>query len=65
MEGPAGQGPGAGQQTIRIVTIIGAAIGKHVSNHWKKNADGEDKAPGAGAQEDIFPYVSFTVNFNK
>lgn len=50
---------------IKVRAVLANQFGKHVSNHWKKNADGEDKAPGAGAQEDIFPYVSFTVNFNK
>jgi len=51
---------------VKVRAVLANQFGKHVSNHWKK--DGEEKSTGPGAagqDQDVFPYVSFTVNFNK
>merc|ERR1739848_787581 len=51
---------------VKVRAVLANQFGKHMSNHWRK--DGEEKSTGPGAagqDQDVFPYVSFTVNFNK
>ena len=51
---------------IKVRAVLANQFGKHVSNHWRKNGDGDDNKGASGAgQDEVFPYVSFTVNFNK
>lgn len=50
---------------VKVRAVLANQFGKHMSNHWRKGEDeGSQKGPGAGDQ-DVYPYVSFTVNFNK
>ena len=54
---------------IKVRAVLANQFGKHVSNHWKRgDTDDHKQGPGgggAGNDGEIFPYVSFTVNFNK
>ena len=50
---------------IKVRAVLANQFGKHVSNHWRKGAEGDEKAPGDAGNDEVFPYVSFTVNFNK
>ncbi len=56
---------------VKVRAVLANQFGKHVSNHWKRGEDGGDgggkgaAAAAGGGEQDVFPYVSFTVNFNK
>ena len=50
---------------VKVRAVLANHFGKHMSNHWKKGADDNTKGGPGGSNEDVFPYVSFTVNFNK
>jgi V-type H+-transporting ATPase subunit C len=50
---------------VKVRAVLANHFGKHMSNHWKRDAEDNNKGAPGGSTEDIFPYVSFTVNFNK
>jgi len=50
----------------KVRAALASQFGGLVSNHWKNTQEEQEQASSkGGADAEVFPYVSFTVNFDK